>query len=101
LNTALPAAAALASKLAGGGGNRQLVVLQRRQLAGRQIGIVAHLGETGTRGHRKPYRVVEAGIDEGALPVHFEVGDEGVPVGDAAPARVGVQVDAGEPERGR
>ncbi len=45
-------------------------------------------------------RVVEARVVEVSLPVHLENRDEGIPIGNASPARVGVQVHAGQAERG-
>ena len=62
---------------------------------------MADVREAGPRRHRKLLRVRQAIVVEVADPVHLEVGDEGVPVGDRSPAGVGVQVDAGKPERGR
>jgi hypothetical protein len=42
--------------------------------------------------------VVEPWVEEGSLPVHLEIGDEGVPVRDRTPAGPGVQVHSGETE---
>jgi hypothetical protein len=50
---------------------------------------------------REARGVVEALIDEGALAVHLEHGDQRVPVGDGAPSGPSVEVDAGEAERRR
>ena len=43
--------------------------------------------------------VVQPRVEERALAVHLGVGDVGVPVRDRAPAGVGVEVLAGQPER--
>ena len=54
-------------------------------------------------GSRRDRELASASFRRGSknvpLPVHLEVRDERVPVRDRAPARVGVQVDAGQAER--
>ena len=64
-------------------------------------GSLSHVAEARARRDRELRRVVQPGIEEGALAVHLEIGDERVPVRHGAPAGVGVQVDAGEAERRR
>ncbi len=64
-------------------------------------GRVANVPEAGARCDRELHRVVEPRVEERAAAVHLEIGDEGVPVRDTAPARPGVQIDACQAERGR
>ena len=54
---------------------------------------VRQVAEPERRGDRKLRGVVEPWIPEPSLAAHFEVGHEGIPVGDRAPAGGGMQVD--------
>ena len=59
------------------------------------------MAEPCARGDGKAQRIVEPRVDERALAVHLEVRDKRIPVRDAAPPGIGVQVDARQPERRR
>src|SRR5262249_28388909 len=80
---------------------RELVDLERRKLRRDEIGVGPDMAEAGARRDRELRRVVEARVEEGALPVHLQVRDERVRVGDVAPApRPRVRVHAREAEGG-
>ena len=78
--------------------NSELIELQRAQLGGDQVGIIADVAEPVRRRDGKAHGIVEARVKERALAVHLEVGDECVPVRDRAPARPGVKVHADQAE---
>src|SRR5512146_704133 len=70
----------------------QLVGMQGRELRSDQVGIVRHVPKVIRRGNRELRGVVETRIEKVAFPVHFEVGDEGVPIRNRSPPRPGMQV---------
>src|SRR5712692_255550 len=78
----------------------ELVSVQRSQLGGDQVRVGFHMPEPLAGSYGEFVRVVEARVVEVSLPVHLENRDEGIPIGNASPARVGVQVHAGQAERG-
>src|SRR5438105_5613171 len=77
-------------------GQRELILVEARKLRRDQVDLALHMPEAVLRGDGELAGVVEAGIDEIALSVHLEVGDEGVPVRRRAEARGGVEVHPGE-----
>src|SRR5262249_22580502 len=44
--------------------------------------------------------IVQAGVEEGALPMHFKRSNKGVPVWNRAPTGPGMQIHAGESKGG-
>src|SRR5205823_12488064 len=80
---------------------RQLIELQRGQLRCDEVMFRADVCQSGARGDRELQRIVQTWIVERALSVHFEVGDERVPMRYAAPSRRRVQVNARDAECGR
>src|SRR5579859_1437746 len=82
-----------------GCGNSELIKMKRRELGSDQVRFVANIAEAVARGDRELRGVRKALIEEITLAVHFEIGDESVPVSDRAPARPSVQVDASETKR--
>src|SRR5579859_1260826 len=83
-----------------GCGNSELIKMKRRELGSDQVRFVANIAEAVARGDRELRGVRKALIEEITLAVHFEIGDESVPVSDRAPTRPGVQVDARQTKRG-
>ena len=80
--------------------NRKLVELQGRELRGDAVVIALAVAKTSASGDGELAAIVETGIEEDALSLHLVVRHVRVPVRHRAPARVGVQVDPGEPEGG-
>jgi len=64
----------------------QLVEVEGGELRRDQIIFGLPVAELGLGGDRELFLVVQPRIEEGSLPVHLQVRDEGVPVGDRAPA---------------
>src|SRR5439155_3623827 len=61
--------------------NSELVEVQRRQLRGNQVGVIAYIAETRSRRHWEAVRIVQPGVIEGAYAVHLQISHEVVPVG--------------------
>src|SRR5215213_9234300 len=81
--------------------NCELIKLQCRKLSRGQVGIAAHVTKTFARCDRKLHRIVKTRIIKRALPVHFQIGYERVPMRYRTPPGPGVKVDAGQSKRGR
>ena len=78
-------------------GDGELVELQGRQAGGDTVLTTGFdVAEAGPSRNRELRLVVQSRIVKDAGPMHLEVGDEGVPVGHAAPTGVGVHIDARE-----
>src|SRR6185503_16438341 len=75
-----------------GGLERELIEVEGGLLRRGAVRVVADIVKVVGRGDRELLRVPEAVVDEHALSLHLDVGDEAVPVGDRPPARVGVEV---------
>src|SRR5947208_718165 len=71
----------------------ELVKLQGRQFAGDQIYWTLDVGEAQPGRYRESIGVVQARIVKTAGPLHFQIGDECVPIGNRTPARVGMEID--------
>src|SRR6266700_3788763 len=74
----------------------ELVKLQGRQFAGYQIGCPLDVGEAQPGCYRESICVVQARIVKTARPLHFQIGDERIPIGNRTPTRVGMEIDAGQ-----
>src|SRR5262249_60879942 len=81
--------------------NGQLIEVQRGKLRADEIRIITYIAETGTSRHRELHAIVEARVEEGPFAVHFEIGNEGIPMRYRAPASPGMEIDPGEPKRRR
>src|SRR5687768_3480840 len=66
--------------------DRQLVELKRGQFRGHHVNIATLVPESCACCDRVLYRVVQARVEEGSLPLQFEVSDESVPVSNPTPA---------------
>ena len=75
--------------------------MQLTKLRRHEVGLAAHVAEAVRSRDRKLARVIEPRIVERAFPLHLEHGDECIPMGDRAPAGVGMEVHAREAERRR
>src|SRR5262249_51350485 len=85
---------------------RELIEVQRRELArdlviiGREV--LVEVVEAVRGGDREPARILQTGIEEPTLAMHFQCRDERVPVSDRSPSSgPGVLVEAGQAERVR
>src|SRR5205807_2447770 len=74
----------------------ELVKLKCRQFAGYQIGCPLDVGEAQPGRYRESICVVQARIVKTAGPLHFQISDKGVPIGNRTPARVGMEIDASQ-----
>src|SRR6185437_5798349 len=81
--------------------NRELIKVQSGELRTDEVGLVGDVSEAGAGGNGEFRGIIEAGIKKSAAAVHFEIGDESVPVGHGAPAGPRVEVDADETKRRR
>src|SRR5262249_16767174 len=71
---------------------RELVEVECRKLRGDAVVLARHVAEMVLGRDRELRGVVETRIEERAVAVHLEVGDEPVPVRDRAPAFPGVEI---------
>src|SRR5206468_1459507 len=78
-----------------GRGESELEKLQGRQFAGYQIRRPLNVGEAQPGRYRESICVVQARVVKTARPLHFQIGDERVPIGNRTPAGVGMEIDAG------
>src|SRR5207237_4608107 len=70
-------------------GNSQLIELKRLEFGSDEVAVginMREIAKTVGGGDRELRGVVEPRIPEPALPMHFEICDEGVPVGHRTPA---------------
>lgn len=84
-----------------GAGIASWVELERGQLRRNQIDRASHVAKTGLCRHRKLQRIIQPRIEERPLAVHFEVGDERVPMRDASPSGPRVKIHASQAKRRR
>ena len=85
-------------------GNSQLIELKLLEFGSDEVAVginVREIAKTVGGGDRELRGVVEPRIPEPALPMHFEICDEGVPVGNRTPAGPGVEIDAAQSKRRR
>ena len=75
--------------------------MEARELRRHPVDLGLHVAEAVAGRHRELDRIVQTRVPEPPLAVHLQVGHEGVPVGDRAPAGPGVEVEARQAERGR
>src|SRR5207244_10769245 len=73
----------------------ELVKLQGWQLAGDQIRCPLDVGEA-QPGRYREICVVQARIVKTTGPLHFQIGDKRIPIGNRTPARVGMEIDASQ-----
>src|SRR5207253_1872304 len=77
--------------------HRQLIELERGKFSGYLIVAVTLMTETGLRGDGILLLIVKTQIEEGALAVHFEIGNKSIPVGYVPPrTSPRVIIDAGQ-----
>src|SRR5690349_12936737 len=79
-----------------GGRNRELIEMERSELGRNDVIGGSDIVIAVLHRERKGISVAKTWIIERALPVHFEVRNENIPVGDASPSGVSMQVDARE-----
>src|SRR5262249_13068784 len=82
-------------------GYRELIKMQSGEFWSDQIRIIAYVSKSGPRRYRELSCVIQTRIVERTLSVHFQVGDEGIPVRHRAPTGPRVKVHACEAERRR
>src|SRR6266536_1555615 len=63
-----------------GRGNSQLIKMQRSQFSRNQIRVSACVAHIGLGRHRELIGVVQAGIKECTLTVHFQISNKGIPI---------------------
>ena len=78
--------------------DRQLIEMQRRELCGDEIGIVADVPVLRFRGDGELPLVAEPRIEERAFATHLRIGDVCVPMRHRTPAGIGVIVYASHTE---
>src|SRR5262245_44597716 len=66
-----------------------------------QIRIITYVSKSCARGYRELSRVIQTRVVERTLSVHFQVGDEGIPVRHGAPTGPRVKIHACEAESRR
>ena len=94
-NSILPRAAAPRIEAVVGWGRRvdgELVEVQSTEPWGDEVRIVPDVAVPVPGADGEASGVVEPWVEEGSLPVHLEIGDEGVPVRDRIPAGPGVLI---------
>ena len=84
--------------------NCELVELKGLQLGSDDVAVridVRQISKAMGGRNRELRCVVQSGIPESALSMHFQIRNEGIPVGNGSPAAPGVEVDSAKSKRWR